>query len=92
MLAAYIGEFIFTIFYYLYLAIILQYSTQWSEVRFCQFIYPALCDFIEMLLFVFGLSKMAGDEGMVTKSLALPLSAMFCKWSLLKIRKSFNWK
>ena len=29
---------------------------------------------------------------MMTKAVALPISALFCRWSLLKIRKTFNLK
>ena len=67
-------------------------SYQRSEIRFVQFIYPALCDFTQNLLFIFGLGMVLPSMSIATKAVALPISAFFCKWSLLKIRKSFNMK
>ena len=92
MLASYLGEFIFTIFYYIYKTIIWSDQVQKSEIRYVQFIYPALCDFTQNLLFIFGISMMLPQMSIATKALALPISAFFCRWSLLKIRKSFNMK
>ena len=57
-----------------------------------QFIYPALCDFTQNILFIFGLSMMLPSMSIATKALAWPISAFFCKWSLLKIRKNFDMK
>ena len=28
---------------------------------------------------------------MMTKAIALPITAIFCRWSVLRIRKTFNW-
>ena len=27
----------------------------------------------------------------MTKAIALPITAIFCRWSVLRIRKTFNW-
>ena len=91
MLAAYVGELVFTIIYYLYLAFVMQNRMRSSEIRFTQFIYPALCDFVENLLFIFGLAKSLSSMSMMTKAIALPITAIFCRWSVLRIRKTFNW-
>ena len=92
MMASYLGEFVFTILYYLYLAFVLRSTQQDSEIQFRQFIYPALCDFTGNLLFIFGLSNTMANNSMMTKAVALPIAAIFCKWSLIKIRKTFNSK
>ena len=92
MMASYLGEFVFTILYYLYLAFVLRSTQQDSEIQFRQFIYPALCDFTGNLLFIFGLSNTMANNSMMTKAVALPIAAIFCKWSLIKIRKTFDSK
>ena len=90
MVAAYTGEIIFTIFYYLYKAFLMRAEVKSSEINFSQFAYPAVCDFTENLLFIFGLTKVLPSLSMMTKAIALPISALICSLSLLKIRKSFN--
>ena len=44
------------------------------------------------LLFIYGFTNLLPSISIATKAVALPLSAFFCKWSLLKIRKNFNFK
>ena len=92
MTAMYLGEFVFTIFYYLWMAFMVRASVQWSEIRFMQFLYPALCDFTENLLFVFGLSAVLPSLAMMSKAIAVPISALFTRWSILRLRKTFNWQ
>ena len=92
MLAAYLGEFLFTIFYYIHKAFLMRHEVRQSEIKFRQFIYPALCEFIESMLFIFGLAQLAPSMSMVTKALALPISAFFCRLAFLRILKSFDWR
>ena len=63
-----------------------------SEIRFVNFLIPALCEFIESMLFIFGLAQLLPSMSMVTKALALPISAIFCRLSFLYINKTFNWR
>jgi len=44
------------------------------------------------MLFIFGIGNMLPSLGIVTKAIALPMAAVFCKWSLLRIRKTYNVK
>lgn len=92
MLAAYIGEFIFTIFYYLYKAFVMQHNVKQSEVRFFQFFYPAICDFTENLLFIYGLGNILPSLTIVPKALAVPISIGFSRWSVLRLSKNYNMK
>ena len=91
MLAAYFGEFTFTIFYYIYISLILKQSLA-REIRFNQFLIPALCDFVENLLLIFSVGKMLPSMSMMIGALALPISALFSRWSVLRIRKIWTMK
>jgi len=92
IILAYLGEFVFTILYYLYMGLIMRHWIQATEIRFRQFMYPALCDFMEQLLFIFGLSMSLPSMSIMTKALALPISAGFSRWSILRLNKTFSWK
>jgi hypothetical protein len=70
----------------------MQENVQPSEIRFDQFVYPAMCDFTQNLFFIFGIGQMLPDIGMMTKAITLPIVVFFCKWSLLRIRKEYNLK
>jgi hypothetical protein len=90
LIASYLGEFIFTIMYYIYKAFLMQQDVKQSEIRFVQFFYPASCDLIANLLFIFGLSEILASLSMMTKALTLPIAAVFSQWSFVKINKHFG--
>ena len=91
IILAYLGEFVFTIIYYLYMGLVMRHWIQATEIRFRQFMYPALCDFTEQLLFIFGLSMALPSMSIMTKALALPISAGFSRWAILRLNKTYNW-
>ena len=90
--AAYVGEFIFTIGYYIAKYYVLDLDHSQSEIRFVQFFYPAFCDFMGNLFFIYGLSTMLPSVTMASKAITLPLTALFCMWSFVRINKTFNMK
>ena len=89
-MAAYVGEFIFTLGYYFAKNYVFDVEHVQSEIRFVQFCYPAICDFMGNLLFIYGLSAMLPSISMVSKAITLPLTAYFCTLAIVRINKTFN--
>lgn len=44
------------------------------------------------LFFIYGLSAMLPSVTMASKAITLPLTALFCMWSFVRINKTFNMK
>lgn len=92
IVAAYVGEFVFTIFYFIHMAFVMRVDVKNSEIRFVQFLYPALCDFLSNIFFILGMGQLLPTLSIMTKTAALPLTVLFTRWSLVKINKTYDTK
>ena len=60
-----------------------------AQIRFRQFLFPALCDFLENTLLVFGLLQVFPSVSSMTRALVVPLTAWIGKY-LVRQRLSWN--
>jgi hypothetical protein len=85
--AGYAAEFIFCTFFYVAQCIFRFNSWQSTEIRFINFLYPAVCDFFENIVLVFGLTYVFPSLVTISRSFSIPVTALLCK---ILIRKAFN--
>ena len=85
--SGYVAEFVFCTFFYVAQLFFRFQSWQSTEIGFINFLYPAMCDFLENIVLVFGLTYVFPSLVTISRSFSIPITALLCK---LLIRKAFS--
>ena len=85
----FMGEFIVVGALYIYYMINDPIQIKTAQIRFRVFLLPALCDFLENTLLVFGLAQIFPSVASMTRALVVPLTAWIAKY-LVTSRLSWN--
>ena len=82
------GEFIVVGALYIYYLIKDPVQIKTAQVRFRYFLLPALCDFLENTLLVFGLMQVFPSVTSMTRALTVPLTAWIGRYLIVQ---KFSW-
>jgi len=79
------GEFIVIAALYIYYMIKDPNEIKTAQIRFRYFLLPAICDFGENTLLVFGLTAIFPSVTTMTRALVVPITAIISKYLILTV-------